>query len=76
MDIRRVKPNLQKQVLYSGKVYTMLEYVLWLDTLSKQSKVRHSLVLQDKRGNSTIRVPLDKVQEINEGENNNDRETV
>lgn len=68
MHMKQVEANLQKQVLYDGKVYTLLEYVLWLETTYKQQKIRHSLVLQERRGSCTIRVPMDMVQEINETE--------
>ena len=76
MDIRRVKANLHKRVLYNGRVYTLLEYVLWLDTSTKRNQVKHSLILQDTKGNSTIRVLLDKVQEIKEGDINHESQTM
>ena len=66
MDIKQVKANLQKPVLYEGRVYTMLEYILWADISGKKIELRHSLTLLDKNGNRTIRAPLDKVEAISD----------
>lgn len=66
MDIKQVKVNLQKPVLYEGRVYTLPEYILWADISGKKIELRHSLTLLDKNGNRTIRAPLDKVEAISD----------
>lgn len=66
MDIKQAKANLRKPVLYEGRVYTMMEYILWADISGKKIELRHSLTLLDKNGNSTIRAQLDKVEAISD----------
>lgn len=62
MTLAEVKPNMHKNVLYDGSVYRLQSCVLWLD--EKKHKFKYSVVLLDKNQNSTIDVPIEKVEVI------------
>lgn len=62
MKLSDVKPNMHKSVLYDGSVYWLRSCVLWLD--EKDREFKYSLILVDKNKNSTIDVPIEKVEVI------------
>ena len=64
MKLDQVKKNFLKQVLYENKEYQLKECVLWFDSQNK--KFRYSLILIDQNQNSTVRVDIEKVNEITE----------
>lgn len=63
MILSEVKPNMHKSVMYDNSVYYLKSCVLWLDERNKQFK--YSLILVDKNKNSTVDVPIEKVEVIN-----------
>lgn len=62
MTLADIKPNMHKNVLFDGSVYFFSKCVMWLDENSREFK--YSLVLIDKNQNSTIDVPIEKVEVI------------
>lgn len=54
--------NLNRKVIYDGSVYSLQRYVAWRDEAT--NKLRHALILLDKNQNSTIEVPIEKVEVI------------
>lgn len=62
MKLSEVKPNMHKSVLYDGSVYWLQSCVLWLD--ERACEFKYSLILVDKNKNSTIDVPIEKVEVI------------
>ncbi len=61
MDSKEIIEAAKQQlpVVYDGAVYKeILEYVLWFD---RHRNKQRAVVLLDKNGNSTIRVPADKI---------------
>lgn len=62
MNINDVKPNMHKNVIYDGSVYYFQSCVLRLDEINREFK--YSLVLMDKNKNSTLTVPIEKVEVI------------
>lgn len=65
MEIKRAKHNLGRPVRYAGRGYTMTECVLWLGSTGPDAgKLKYSAVLLDKNANSTMRVPLADVEEL------------
>lgn len=64
MKLSDVKPNMHKNVLYDGGLYFLSSCVLWLDEQNRSFK--YSLVLLDKNQNSTIEVPIEKVEVISD----------
>lgn len=60
MKLSEVKKNMHKSVLYDGSVYWFQSCVMWLDELNHEFK--YSLILIDKNKNSTIDVPIEKVE--------------
>lgn len=63
MILSEVKPNMHKNVLYDNKKYLLESCVMWLDETGNEFK--YSLVLIDKNKNSTVHVPIEKVEVIN-----------
>ena len=65
MEIKRAKHNLMRPVRYNGQKYIMTECVLWRATAGADAgQLRYSAVLEDKNKNSTMRVPLESVEEV------------
>ena len=64
MKLNDVKPNMHKNVLYDGGLYFLSSCVLWLDEQNRSFK--YSLILLDKNQNSTIEVPIEKVEVISD----------
>ena len=62
MKLSEVKPNMHKSVMYDGSVYWLQSCVLWLD--DRHCEFKYSLILIDKNKNSTIDVPIEKVEVI------------
>jgi len=62
MKLDQVKKNFWKKVLYENKEYQLKECVLWFDSQNK--KFRYSLILIDQSQNSTIRVDIEQVEEM------------
>ncbi len=62
MELSDVKPNMHKNVMYNGDVYYFSKCTMWLD--EKNREFKYSLVLVDKNKNSTIDVPIEKVEVI------------
>jgi hypothetical protein len=62
MKLEEVKQNMHKNVMYDGSIYRLQSCVLWLD--EKAHKFKYSVVLLDKNKNSTIDVPIEKVEVI------------
>lgn len=60
MKLEEVKRNMHKKVLYDGSVYELRSCVLWLD--EKNREFKYSVVLLDKNKNSTVDVPIEKVE--------------
>ena len=61
MDSKEIIDAAQRQlpVVYNGKEYKeILEYVLWFD---RERNKQRSVILLDKSGNSTARVPASKI---------------
>jgi hypothetical protein len=63
MKLEEVKRNMHKSVMYDGSVYRLQSCVMWLD--EKSHKFKYSLILLDKNKNSTVDVPIEKVEVIN-----------
>lgn len=64
MKLEDVKPNMHKTVLFNGSKYYLQSCVLWLD--EKDRKFKYSLNLIDKNKNSTVCVPIEKVEVIDD----------
>lgn len=64
MKLSDVKPNMHENVLYDGSLYFLNSCVLWLDEQNRSFK--YSLILLDKNQNSTIEVPIEKVEVISD----------
>ena len=62
MKLSEVKPNMHKSVIYDGSVYWLQSCVMWLD--ERDCEFKYSLILVDKNKNSTIDVPIEKVEAI------------
>lgn len=62
MKLSEVKPNMHKNVLFDSSVYWLQSCVMWLDEQNYEFK--YSLILVDKNKNSTIDVPIEKVEVI------------
>ena len=60
MKLSVVKKNMHISVLYDGSIYWLQSCVMWLDELNHEFK--YSLILIDKNRNSTIDVPIEKVE--------------
>lgn len=60
MKVSDLKPNMHKSVIYDGSVYCFQSCVLWLDEINREFK--YSLILVDKNKNSTLTVPIEKVE--------------
>ena len=60
MKLSEVKPNMHKSVMYDSSVYWLQSCVLWLD--ERNYEFKYSLILIDKNQNSTIEVPIEKVE--------------
>ncbi len=68
MDSKEIIAAAEKQlpIIYEGAVYKeILEYILWFD---RHRNKQRAVVLLDKNGNSTIRVPADKISLAESGE--------
>lgn len=57
-----VSKFLNQKVIYDGSIYLLNRYVAWRDEVT--NKLRHALILIDKNKNSTIEVPIEKVEVI------------
>lgn len=64
MKLSEVKPNMHKSVMYDSSVYWLQSCVLWLD--ERNYEFKYSLILIDKNQNSTIEVPIEKVEVISD----------
>lgn len=62
MKLEEVKRNMHKNVMYDGSIYWFQSCILWLD--EKEHKFKYSLILIDKNKNSTVDVPIEKVEVI------------
>lgn len=62
MQLAEVKKNMHKSVLYDGSVYRLQSCVMWLD--ERDGAFKYSLILIDKNQNSTIDVPIERVESI------------
>ena len=66
MKLSEVKPNMHKQVRYDGSEYKLTHCVLSFNEITK--KFGYSVILLDKNKNSTVQVPIDKVEVIENDE--------
>lgn len=62
MKLSEVKKNMHRNVIFDGSVYWLQSCVMWLDEINREFK--YSLVLIDKNKNSTIDVPIERVETI------------
>lgn len=62
MKLSEVKPNMHKRVNYDDGVYVLQACVMLLDEL--HNEIKYSLILVDKNKNSTVQVPIEKVEVI------------
>lgn len=62
MKLSEVKRNMHKSVLYDGGIYFLSACKMWLD--EKENEFKYALVLIDKNQNSTITVPMERVEVI------------
>jgi hypothetical protein len=60
MELSEVKKNLNKKVQWDGGEYTLTSCVLSQDLYTKELK--YSAVLLDKNKNSTVQVPIERVE--------------
>ena len=60
MKLSDVKKNMHKQVHYNGSVYKLTHCVMSFNEITRQ--FGYSAILLDKNKNSTIQVPLEKVE--------------
>lgn len=60
MELSEVKKNLNKKVKWDGDEYTLTSCVLSQDLYTKELK--YSAVLLDKNKNSTVQVPIERVE--------------
>lgn len=64
MTTKDYKPNFLKQVKYNGTAYTLVGYKH--EYIPRLRKAVQSVILLEKNKNSTITVPIERV-ETNEG---------
>lgn len=62
MKLEEVKRNMHRSVSYDGSIYYFQSCVLWLD--ERNGEFKYSLILIDKNKNSTVDVPMEKVEVI------------
>lgn len=60
MEKEDVIKHLNRKVIYDGSVYMLWKYEAWRD--GSTQKLDHALVLIDKNKNSTVHVPIEKVE--------------
>lgn len=60
MELSEVKKNLNKKVKWDGGEYILTGCVLSQDLYTKELK--YSAVLLDKNKNSTVQVPIERVE--------------
>ncbi len=66
MKLSEVKANMHKPVIFDGSIYTLWSCVMWLD--EREAEFKYSLILIDKNKNSTVDVPIEKVEVIKNDE--------
>lgn len=62
MKLSEVKSNMHKQVKYDGSKYKLTHCVMSYNEFTH--KFGYSVILLDKNKNSTIQVPIEKVEVI------------
>lgn len=62
MKLSEVKSNMHKNVIFDGSIYYLKSCVMWLD--EKNAEFKYSLILIDKNKNSSVDVPIEKVEVI------------
>ena len=60
MEISEIKKTLNKKVKWDGGEYVLKSCVLMQDVYTKEFK--YSAVLLDKNKNSTVQVPIERVE--------------
>lgn len=60
MKKEEIAKYLNRFVRWEGRQYKLLHYLAWRD--ERTDELKHSLVLLDKNGNSTVRVPAEQVE--------------
>ncbi len=60
MELAEVKKSLNRKVKYEGGEYVLTQCVLMQDVYTKEFK--YSAVLLDKNKNSTVQVPIERVE--------------
>lgn len=62
MKLSEVKRNMHKQVRYNGSIYKLTHCVMSFNEITR--KFGYSAILLDRNNNSTVQVPLEKVELI------------
>lgn len=63
MDLKAVKSNMLKPVMYRDVRWILVEYIYWVD--EKERKARHSVRLREESNNKVFcRAPIDEVEVI------------
>lgn len=62
MKLSEVKKNMHKSVMFDGSAYFLSACEMWLD--EKENEFKYALVLIDKNQNSTVTVPIERVETI------------
>ena len=66
MDLKAVKSNMLKPVMYRDVRWILVEYIYWVD--EKERKARHSVRLREESNNTVFcRAPIDEVEVIENG---------
>lgn len=60
MKKEEIARYLNRAVVWENHKYKLLYYLAWRD--ERTDELKHSLVLLDKNGNSTVRVPAEQVE--------------
>lgn len=58
MELKDIKPNFNRIVVYEGSEYVLLECILWQD---ENEGYRYSVLLEDRQRRQ-YRVPIEKVE--------------
>ena len=66
MDLKAVKSNMLKPVMYRDVRWILVEYIYWVD--EKERKAKHSVSLREENNRlSFCRAPIEQVEVIENG---------
>ena len=66
MDLKAVKSNMLKPVIFRDIRWILVEYIYWID--EKERKAKHSVTLREENNRlSFCRAPIEQVEVIENG---------